>query len=133
MFNIKSLKQPFYQALKFCIVGSFGVFLNYSVFIISLLYFNIHYLISGIIGYLATTVPIFLLNRYWTFRSSIPIFRGYGVFIIINIITMASHATIQFFAKEYLDVPEIFSQACGIAFSVIISFFLVKKLMKSDI
>ena len=33
MFNIKSIKQTFHQVVKFCIVGSFGVFLNYSVFI----------------------------------------------------------------------------------------------------
>ena len=133
MFNIKSIKQTFYQVVKFCIVGSFGVFLNYSVFIISLVYFNIHYLISGLIGYLSTTVPIFLLNRYWTFRSSVSIYRGYGVFIIINIITMSSHVTIQFLSKEYLGVPEIYSQACGIVVSVIISFLLVRKLMKSKI
>ena len=133
MFNIKSIKQTFHQVVKFCIVGSFGVFLNYSVFIISLVYFNIHYLISGLIGYLSTTVPSFLLNRYWTFRSSVSIYRGYGVFIIINIITMSSHVTIQFLSKEYLGVPEIYSQACGIVVSVIISFLLVRKLMKSEI
>ena len=133
MFNIKSIKQTFYQVVKFCIVGSFAVFLNYSIFIISLVYFNIHYLISGLIGYLSTTVPIFLLNRYWTFRSSVSIYKGYGVFIIINIITMSSHVTIQFLSKEYLGVPEVYSQACGIVVSVLISFLLVRKLMKSKI
>ena len=133
MIENKSVKKTFYQVIKFCIVGSFGVLLNYSVFIILLLYFNIHYLISGLLGYLSTTVPIFLLNRYWTFKSNVSIYKGYGIFILINFITMSSHVVIQFISKEYLGVPEIFSQACGICVSVIISFILVRKLMKSEI
>jgi len=133
MINNKSLKKTFYQIIKFCIVGSFGVILNYSVFIILLVYFNIHYLISGLLGCLSITVPIFLINRYWTFKSNVSIYKGYGVFILINIVTISSHFIIQFISKEYLGVPEIFSQACGISVAAIISFILVRKLMKSKI
>ncbi len=133
MFNKKFVKELFNQAIRFSIVGFFGVFLNYSVFIISLVYLNIHYLISGLIGYLFATVPIFLLNRYWTFKSKVSVYKGYGIYILINFITISSHVIIQFISKEYFGVPEIFSQACGISVSVIISFILVRKLMKSEI
>jgi len=46
---------------------------------------------------------------------------------------LSSHSLIQFISKEYLGVPEIYSQGCGILVSVIISFILVRKLMKSRI
>ena len=133
MFNIKSLKKIFHQAIKFSIVGVFGVFINYCIFLLALVIFEIHYLISGLLGYLFAAVPIFFLNRYWTFKSNVSIFRGFPIYIVINLFSLISHSTIQYLSKEYFGVPEIYSQACGISVSVIISFILVRKLMKSKI
>jgi len=133
MFNIKSLKQLFYQAIKFSVVGVFGVFINYCIFLIALLIFEIHYLISGLLGYLFAAVPIFFINRFWTFKSNVSIFKGFPIYIIINLITLSCHSLIQYVSKEYFGVPEVYSQACGILVSVIISFILVRKLMKSKI
>ena len=133
MFNIKSLKKIFHQAIKFFIVGVFGVFINYCIFLLALVIFEIHYLISGLLGYLFATVPIFFLNRYWTFKSNVSISKGFPIYIVINIITLSSHSLIQYISKEYFSVPEVYSQACGIFVSVIISFVLVRKLMKSKI
>mgnify|MGYP001210984865 CR=1 FL=1 len=122
-----------YEVIKFCIIGAFGVTFHYCIYIIALTYFNIHYLISGFIGYLSVTVPVFLLNRYWTFRSKIPINKGYAIYILINVITISTHAIVQFFSKEFLGVPEIYSSACGLVASTIVGFILVRKLMKSKI
>ena len=133
MFNVKTLKKIFYQAIKFSIVGIFGVFINYCTFLLALLIFGIHYLISGLLGYLFAAVPIFFLNRYWTFKSNVSIFKGFPIYIVINLFSLISHTTIQYLSKEYFGVPEIYSQACGIFVSVIISFILVRKLMKSKI
>jgi len=98
-----------------------------------LVIFEIHYLISGLLGYLFAAVPIFFLNRYWTFKSKVSIFKGFSIYIIINLITLSSHSLIQYISKEYFGVLEIYSQACGIFVSVIISFILVRILMKSKI
>ncbi len=133
MFNIKPLKKIFYQAVRFSIVGVFGVLINYCVFLLALVFFRINYLISGVLGYMFAMVPIFFLNRYWTFKSNVSIFKGLPIYVIINLITLSSHSLIQFISKEYLGVPEIYSQGCGIFVSVIISFILVRKLMKSRI
>tara|TARA_B100000315_G_scaffold47639_1_gene42425 strand:+ start:68 stop:469 length:402 start_codon:yes stop_codon:yes gene_type:complete len=133
MFSIKSLKKIFYQAVRFSIVGVFGVLINYCVFLLALVFFKIHYLISGVLGYMFATVPIFFLNRYWTFKSNVSIFKGLPIYVIITLITLSSHSLIQFISKEYFGVSEIYSQGCGIFVSVIISFILVRKLMKSRI
>jgi|TARA_B100001964_G_C14098897_1_gene538358 putative flippase GtrA len=133
MFNTKPFVKIFYQVIKFSIVGVFGVFINYCIFLLALVIFEIHYLISGLLGYLFAAVPIFFLNRYWTFKSKVSIFKGFSIYIIINLITLSSHSLIQYISKEYFGVLEIYSQACGIFVSVIISFILVRILMKSKI
>jgi len=133
MLNIKSLKEIFYQAVRFSIVGVFGVFINYCIFLLALVIFEIYHLISGLLGYLFAAVPIFFLHRYWSFKSNVSIFKGFPIYIIINLISLSSHSLIQYVSKEYFGVPEVYSQACGIFVSVIISFILVRNLMKSGI
>ena len=133
MFNLDILKKLFRQIIKFSIVGFFGVSINYCIFLIALVFFKIHYLISGLLGYLFAAVPIFFLNRHWTFKSNVSIFKGFPIYVIINLITLSSHSLIQFISKEYFAIPEVYSQACGIFVSVIISFILVRKLMISKI
>ena len=129
MFNIEFLKKTFQQAVKFSIVGVFGVSINYSIFILALVQFKIHYIISGLMGYIFAAIPIFFLNRYWTFKSNVAISTGFFVYILINFFTLFCHSLIQYLSKEYFWIPEIYSQACGIFVSTIISFILVRKLM----
>ena len=133
MFNLVLLKKLFRQIVKFSIVGVFGVCINYCIFLVALVFFEIYYLISGLLGYLFAAIPIFFLNRYWTFNSNVSIFKGFPIYIIINLITLSSHSIIQYVSKEYFGVPEVYSQACGIFVSVIISFILVRKLMTGKI
>ena len=133
MFNIKFLKKLLSQAIKFSIVGVLGVLINYSIFLLALIFFQIHYLISGLLGYLFAAIPIFFLNKYWTFKSNVSIFKGFPIYIMINLITLTAHSLIQYLSKEYAGVPEVYSQACGILISIIISFVLVRKLMTSRI
>jgi len=133
MFNIQVSEKIFHQTIKFCIVGAFGVFINYCIFILALVFLEIHYIISGLLGYLLGAVPIFFLNRYWTFKSNVSILKGFPIYIVINLISLSSHSLIQYISKEHFGVPEIYSQACGIFVSVIISFILVRKLMNSTI
>ena len=130
MFNIQVSEKIFHQTIKFCIVG---VFINYCIFILALVFLTIHYIIFGLLGYLLGAVPIFFLNRYWTFKSNVSILKGFPIYIVINLISLSSHSLIQYISKEHFGVPEIYSQACGIFVSVIISFILVRKLMNSTI
>ena len=133
MFNNNSLIKTFHQAIRFSIIGFCGVLINYGIFILALVVFKIHYLISGVMGYLIGGIPIYLLHRYWTFKSDVSIFKGFPIYVVINLFSLSSHSSIQYVSKEYFNVPEIYSQAYGISVSVIISFILVRKLMNSTI
>ena len=69
----KIIKKYFFQFSKFSIIGFFGVLINYISFIIFYIYFDFHYIISGAFGYLIPAIPVFILNKIWTFKSSISI------------------------------------------------------------
>ena len=130
MFNLKNYKTIFYQVIKFSIVGIFGVFISYCIFALALIVFKIHYLISGLMSHLLSGIPIFLLHRYWTFKSNISVFKGFVMYLIIDLFIIVVAIFSQYLSKEYLDVPEIYTHAFGLFVAALASFILLRILMK---
>jgi len=73
MFINNKMLKIIRQIGKFSIIGVIGVILNYITFTIFLIYLDINYLVAGFAGYLVPAIPVFLLNRIWTFNSNISI------------------------------------------------------------
>ena len=57
------------KLLRFGIVGIFSSFVNYSVFLTLLTIFDVNYLLSSAIGFLAGVFGGFPFNRKWTFAN----------------------------------------------------------------
>jgi len=117
------------QFARFCVVGATATAINYLTFYFVLRVLTLHYLIAGATGFVFAAVPAFLLNRRWTFGSSVHVWRGMTVYIAINVFTLGCHATTQWFVTEIIGVPEIFSQIFGIAVTTPINFTLTRWLV----
>ena len=117
------------QFARFCVVGATATAINYLTFYFVLRGLSFHYLIAGAAGFVFAAVPAFLLNRRWTFRSSVSIFRGLTVYIAINVFTLGCHETTLWIVTEIVGVPEIFSQLFGIAVTTPINFTLTRWLV----
>jgi len=128
-----SLLKLFNQLAKFTIVGFFGIFINYLIFIIFLIVLDVNYLISGFLGYLVPAIPVFLINRYWTFKSNISISKGVAVYFLIDGMKVCLHAVVQLLSTELFLVPELYSQGIGICFATVLGFILVRMLMTSKL
>ena len=117
MFNIQVSEKIFHQTIKFCIVGVFGVFINYCIFILALVFLEIHYIIFSLLGYLLRAVPIFFLNRYWIFKSNVSILKGFLIYIVINLISMSSHSFNSIhFQRIFWCTRNLFPSLCHIYF-----------------
>ena len=68
---------------KFIMVGVLNTVINYGVFILLFIAFNLIYFVAGAIGFLSGSVSGFFLNRLWTFKSKIPIARGFPKYFFI--------------------------------------------------
>jgi putative flippase GtrA len=62
--------QIFKQAPRFLLVGLCSTIIGYSVFLICLRFFDLHYLIANIGGFVFGTGFSYYCNRRWTFNSS---------------------------------------------------------------
>ena len=126
-------KNFFLQFSKFSLIGIFGVILNYLSFIFFYIYLDFNYIIAGTLGYLIPAIPVFLLNKFWTFRSNISNKKGIPLYFIIDLIKITIHVSTQLIVTNIFNVPEVYSQGFGIFISIIVGFLLLKKLMNSKI
>ena len=55
---------------KFIMVGVLNTVINYGVFILLFIAFNLIYFVAGAIGFLSGSVSGFFLNRLWPLRAS---------------------------------------------------------------
>ena len=121
------------QFSKFSLIGILGVIINYLSFIFFYIYLDLNYIISGALGYLIPAIPVFLLNKLWTFKSKISNKIGIPIYFVIDLIKITIHVFTQFTVTNFFKVPEIYSQGFGISVSIFVGFLLLKKLMNSKI
>ena len=109
---------------KFIMVGVINTLINYGVFILLFLAFNLIYFVAGAIGFLFGSVSGFFLNRLWTFKSKIPIAKGFLKYFFIQLFCLGAHITTQISATKILGVPEIYSQLAGIMLTTFLNYFI---------
>ena len=125
--------EKYAQFIKFCVSGVINTAINYGVFYIFLALLGVNYLISGALGFAFAVVPAFLLNRVWTFRSAVSIWRGFPIYLCISLFTLGIHSSIQWLVTEIAGVPEILSQFFGLAATTLVNFILVKRLVFTSV
>ena len=114
------------EAVKFSVVGLFGTCLNYVIFYISLTIVEFHYLISGVLGFIFPIPIVFLINRNWSFVSSVRVTSGLLKYFFVSLFALLSHSAVQYVYVECFTGPESLSQLVGIVFSASINFTLLK-------
>ena len=114
---------------KFIMVGVLNTVINYGVFILLFIAFNLIYFVAGAIGFLSGSVSGFFLNRLWTFKSNVPIKAGFLKYFIIQLFCLGVHIATQIGVTEILGVPEIFSQLAGITVTTFMNYFISRALV----
>lgn len=128
MINFIRSNKNLQEFIKFCIVGVANTAVNYFFYMLFLFAWSAHYLIAGVIGYLAGAVFGFIVNRKWTFKSTIANTYLF-VYLAINVFSLLINGLIQWVVVEKLHVAIILSQACGIVVTTFINYFLTRKLV----
>ena len=111
---------------RFCLVGLLNTAINYGVYLLLLLGLGVSYLIAGPIGFLSGAITGFFLNRGWTFRSTISTGLGMTRYLAVQLVSLACHWAVQWFAGEMIGVPKAWTQLAGIGVSMFVNFFLLR-------
>ena len=111
---------------RFCCVGILGSSINYITFYICFTFFNVNYIFSGMIGFLVPLPLVFILNKVWTFKSTVSTKNAFVKYFFTNLISMYAHMATQIFSHEWIGVPQLYTQLLGLLVSAILNYYLAK-------
>jgi putative flippase GtrA len=115
------------QFIKYCVVGLNNVFVAYSVFYVLLVFWHVHYMVAGALGFVAAIFPACWLNRAWTFKSDVSVRFGLPRYIALTLFIFSVHSSTQWLSTEVLSTPEVLSQLIGICVTTLVNFLLARR------
>jgi putative flippase GtrA len=109
--------------LKFCIVGTLGLLIDFCLTFLFKEKLKINKYISNSGGFICAATANYILNRIWTFYSTDPgIFIQYTKFIIISVIGLFINNTILFLFHRNNKMNFYFAKLIAILFVTLWNF-----------
>lgn len=118
------------KLLRFCIVGIFSAFINYSVFLTLLTIFDVNYLLSSAVGFLSGVFGGFPFNRKWTFADKEAITKSLAIkYLLVYIITLLTSLVILSLLVETLHLLPQYANLLILAYATLSNFLGLKFLV----
>jgi putative flippase GtrA len=108
--------------IKFCLIGVINTLINYSVFILFLLFLNINYIVAGIIGFITAALFAFFLNRRWSFRNTENNSRGFTIYLLLQICCFIIHLLVQYISINVFQVSQVYSPFPAIFITLFVNY-----------
>ncbi len=121
------------QFARYFVTGGLASIADFGVFAVVLYHFEVHYLMSNLIGLMAGNVVNYVLSIGWVFRSQkrkmennriLEIF----VFVLISLVGLALNETLMYLGVGVLGVQEMISKIFAAAI-VLMWNFIARKLI----
>ncbi len=121
------------QFLRYFVTGGLAFVVDFGAFAVALYYFDIHYLISNLIGLAAGNVVNYLLTIRWVFSTEKRkmekyVFLEVVVFVLISLLGMGLNELLMYVFVGMLCVQEMISKVAA-AIIVLLYNFLARKLI----
>lgn len=119
------------QFLRYFVTGGLAFIVDFGAFALALYYFDIHYLISNLIGLAAGNVVNYLLTVRWVFstekrKMEKHVFLEVVVFVLISLFGMGLNELLMYAFVGVLHIQEMVSKV-GAAIIVLLYNFLARK------
>lgn len=130
----RRLKRSGKQFVKFALVGGVGTLVNLAVLKLSLMGWeqfasaaslSVEILASAV-AFLVAVVNNFLLNRWWTFRSTGPAHLEFGKFMTVSLAGLGLNTVAFSFFRAHLEFPVLLCQLLAIGCVLPFNFLLNK-------
>ena len=120
--------------MKFALVGGLGTLINLAVLRLSLLAWELTAqttplsveILASALAFLVAVVSNFLLNRWWTFRSTGPAHLEFGKFLTVSLAGLGLNTVAFSFFRAHLELPVMLSQLLAIGCVLPFNFLLNK-------
>ncbi|MGM5481163.1 MAG: glycosyltransferase [Nanobdellota archaeon] len=111
--------------LKFAVVGTSGVIVNYAILILFKEVLGLHLLFASAIAVETSIITNFLFNNFWTWRRNAHnnCFLGRLLrFNLVSLIALAINVSVLYLLTEYVGIWYIIANAFGIIAGMLVNF-----------
>lgn len=122
------------QFLRYFVTGGLAFVVDFGVFALSLYYFEIHYLVSNLIGLMAGNVVNYLLSIGWVFSSEKRKMEKHRlleitVFVLISLFGMGLNEFLMYLFVGILVIQEMVSKIVAAIIVLLYNFFARKYIL----
>lgn len=122
------------QFLRYFVTGGLAFIVDFGVFALSLYYFEIHYLVSNLIGLMAGNVVNYLLSIGWVFSSEKRKMEKHRlleitVFVLISLFGMGLNEFLMYLFVGILVIQEMVSKIVAAIIVLLYNFFARKYIL----
>lgn len=120
------------QLCKYCISGGIGVVIDFSLFSVLVIFFQIVYYIANIISFCSAIIVVCYLQKNWTFQyKSENHLRLYTKYMISILLIFIVNNILLIYAIEILHLGEIPAKSYQLIISSILGYYIQKKFVFS--
>jgi len=111
------------QTYRFIIAGVLASLCNYSIFALSYLILNIHYVVSSITGFLIISIVMYQVRKKWVFVDTYKKKKFQFIsFMTLEIISLSTGVLVLFLLTEFALIDPLISQIFTILVTASINF-----------
>lgn len=92
------------QFVKFVLVGGMTTAINFLIYGILLLVFDVHYLPAATIAFILATLNSYTFNRKWTFRAGAHRNERLAKFVVVQLIGLGINLAMLAFLVEHVSI-----------------------------
>lgn len=104
------------QFLKFCVVGTSGIFVNLLFYTLMIYLFKVNYLVAATVSFCIAASSNYYFNLNWTFHKSLPFprWQSYIKFFSVSLMGYAINILVLYIMVEKFGLYKLISQAIAI-------------------
>lgn len=116
------------QFMKFCMIGSTNVMIDFSIYFILTRLFHLYFVIANFGSFAIAVTWSFYMNKTWTFKhmDTHLLKERYLKFFIVNAIGVSLQTTILYIFVTYGGVHDLISKGIAIVLVTFWNFFMSK-------
>ncbi|WP_154837176.1 GtrA family protein [Staphylococcus sp. Marseille-Q1834] len=123
------LTKTHYEIIKFVIVGGINTLDYYLVYLILLKLFNVHYMLSHIIGFVVSFIISYYLNCYFVYNVK-PTLKKFLSFPLTQVVNMGMQTLFLYVFVRWFNFPSEIAPFVGLIVTIPIAFILSKWLLR---
>jgi len=120
-------QQDLKQFLKFCVVGTVGTAIDFSLLYLLVEFAHVWYLLAATISFIVAVINNYIFNKFWTFKDRDKDFlRQFGRFLVVSIIGLGLNVLILYVLVEFAGMWYILAKVLATGVVLIWNFFANK-------